>query len=106
MFIAKSNWYNSLGLSFQLHYRCWALTRTPLGYPVAVLCHGDQTALNLQDLSLHVFQQIIDGMDVGVGQLITLFLGLGSYRIDQPTSRPTPLACPHHQCELSCIASG
>lgn len=30
---------------------------------------------------LYVFQQIIDGVDVGAGQVITLVLGLGSCRV-------------------------
>ena len=33
-----------------------------------------------------MLQQITAGADVGVGQLITLALDLGSYRVGQPTS--------------------
>ena len=50
--------------------------------------HGDPPALDLQDLPLHVLQQIIDEVDVGLGQLLTLFLGLGSGRIGQSASSP------------------
>ena len=62
------------GLWFLLHYQYWILT---VRYPVVALCHGDPVALELQDWSLHVLQQIIDGVDVGAGQLRDLDLGLG-----------------------------
>lgn len=39
-------------------------------------CHGDPAALDLQDWPLHVLQQFIDGLDVGLGQLKPLELGL------------------------------
>lgn len=47
----------------------------------------------LQHWPLHMLQQILDGLDVGVGQLITL--GLGSCRTGQSTSSPlsSPLEC-------------
>lgn len=49
MFVAVSPWS---GLRLLLHYHCWILPRTPLGYPVVVpLC--------LQEL-----QQFIDALDV------------------------------------------
>ena len=35
-------------------------------------------ALDLQDWPLHMLQQLIDGVDVGVDQLKSLDLGLGS----------------------------
>ena len=47
----------------------------PLGYPVVVQRHGDPAALGLLNRSLHMLQQITDGVDVGVGQLS---LGSGS----------------------------
>lgn len=34
------------------------------------LCHGDPEALILQAQVLHMFQHFIDGIDVGVSQLI------------------------------------
>ena len=44
---------------------------------VIALCHEDPAALELQDWTLHTLQQFIDGVDVGVGQLKALDLGLG-----------------------------
>ncbi|KAL6031843.1 hypothetical protein STEG23_030819, partial [Scotinomys teguina] len=55
----------------------WALTGAPLRYPVVALCHGGPSALILLDQFLHVLQQFIDGMGVGLDQLIALVLGLG-----------------------------
>jgi hypothetical protein len=60
-----------------LHYQYRMLTRTPLGYPLVVQCLGGHAALDLQDWPLHALQQFIDGMDVRVGQLKALDLGLG-----------------------------
>ena len=88
------------GLWLLLHYDCWALIGTPLGYPVVALCRGGPAALGLQDLSLHVLQQITDGVDVGVGQLIALILGLGGAGLVGLPALPHP----HHQVELSSIA--
>ena len=42
-----------------------------------ILCHGAPAALGVQDRLLHVLQQVIDVVDVGVGQLIALDLSLG-----------------------------
>lgn len=53
------------------------LTMTPLSYPVVALCRGDPTALDLKDWPLHLLQQFIDRVDVRVGQLRPLDLGLG-----------------------------
>lgn len=39
----------------------------PLGHPVVTLCHGDPVALDLQGWSLHILQQITDGVDIEVG---------------------------------------
>lgn len=36
---------------------------------VVALCHGDAIALDLKNQHLHVHQQFIHGVDVGVGQL-------------------------------------
>ena len=44
--------------------------RTSLGYPIVVLCHGDPVALNLD---LHMLQQFIDEVGVGVGNLFSCF---------------------------------
>ena len=60
-----------------LHYQYWILTGSPLGYTFVSLCHGDPTTLDLQDQPFHILWQFIDGVDVGMGQLKALDLGLG-----------------------------
>lgn len=52
------------GLWFLLQYRCWALTGTPIGYPVVALCHGNFAVLGLLDWLLHMLLQIIDEVDI------------------------------------------
>ena len=52
-----------LGLWLLQHCQYWILTRTPLGYSVVVLCHGDPTASDLQDWSLHVLWKFMGGVD-------------------------------------------
>lgn len=47
-----------------------------------------------------MFKQIIDGVDMGAGQILTLVLGLGICGFGQPAS----YSHPHHQVELSSIA--
>lgn len=49
--------------------------RTPLRYFVVFLCYGDPAALEKQDELFHMFQQIINGVDVGLDQLKALYLG-------------------------------
>ena len=44
---------------------------------LVVLCHGNPAAFVLQDWPLHMLLQFIDGVDVEVGQLKVLDLGLG-----------------------------
>lgn len=53
---------------------------------------GDPAALDLQARPLHMLQQVMDGVDVGAGQVITLVLALGSCRV---VCLPV-LPCPHH----------
>lgn len=48
---------------------------TPLRYPIVALSHRDPVAVNLQIRSLHMLQQIIDEVAVGVEPRITLGLG-------------------------------
>ena len=60
------------GLWLLLHYQYWILTRTPLRYSVP----WRSCSLVLQVWSLHVLQQFIDEVGVGVGQLKALDLGL------------------------------
>ena len=69
------------GLQFLSPYRCWALTRVSLGYCVVTLSWGDPAALGLQIRSLHMLQKILDGMDDGASQVLSLCLGLGSCRV-------------------------
>lgn len=63
----------------------------PLGFPVVVLCHGDPVVLDLSVHPLHILQQLIDCVDIGVGQLVALVLGLGSSWVGQLTSFPSSL---------------
>lgn len=44
--------------------------------PVVALCYGDPAALVMQHQPLHLLQLFIGGVDVGVGQLNTVSLGL------------------------------
>jgi hypothetical protein len=74
------------GLWLLLHYQYWIFTGTPLGYPAVALCHGDPAAFVLQDQPLHVLEQFIHGVDVGVGQPKPLDLGLGGSWVGQPSS--------------------
>jgi len=50
---------------------------TPLSYPVVTLCHRDPAVLVLQDWPFRALGQFIDGVDIRVGQLKGLDLGLG-----------------------------
>ena len=73
-------WFKAVGF-------CYTIDVGPaLGLLLDILCHGDPSALSLKDQSLHMLLQIIIWVDVGVGQLITLVLGLGSYRVRQSAS--------------------
>jgi hypothetical protein len=72
MFISKNHWFGSRTLTSAT----LDPSKTPLVYPVVTLCYGYSTALDLQNWCLHVFQQLIDGVDVGVGQFRALDLGL------------------------------
>jgi hypothetical protein len=45
------------------------LTGTHLKCTVVALCHGDLTALVLEDCPFHILQWFIDGVHVGVNQL-------------------------------------
>ena len=52
-----------------MNHQYWTLTETPLRHPAVALSHGDPAAMILQDQSLNVPQQVIEKLDVGVGQL-------------------------------------
>ena len=80
-------------LCFLLHYQCWALTGTPLGYPAVALCCGNPAALGLQDQFLHMLQQIPDG--VGQHLAVVLCLGRSACQLSLVLN---------HEGELSCIA--
>lgn len=84
-------------LWFLLHYWCWILTGTFLGYPDVVLCCEDSTALRLQDWPFYMLQQITKGVDIGVGWPVFWAW------VDAGLVNPPAFACPHHQDELFCV---
>lgn len=65
-------------------------------HPLVALCCGHSAALGLQDWPLHMYQKIIYGMNVGMGQLIILVLCLGNCR----SSSSSPLSLPPGVCVL------
>ena len=74
-------------LSYEI-YQKWALSEH-LRYSATALHCEDLVVLSLQDQLLHMLQQITDGMDVEVHQLITLDLSLSSCTVGQfPNSVP------------------
>lgn len=68
MFIAISRWSCSRILGFGILSLGWALIKTPLGYPIISVSHGDSAVTVLQDQSLCALRQIKDGTAVRVGQ--------------------------------------
>ena len=93
MFIAKNHWS---GLSpLVSSTQCWAPTRTLSGHPAATLCCGNPAVLGLRVRSLHMLWQLIDGVDVETGQVITLGLGLGSCRVGPPDGKWGQLSYDH-----------
>lgn len=83
MFIVKSHWSGSRPrVSATLSIDAGL----PLRHPVVALCHGDPVALDLQGWSLHVLQQITEGVDVE--WVMTLVVGLGDCRVGQPARSP------------------
>jgi hypothetical protein len=75
MFTAMSHWSDLRSLALP-HHQYWDLTGTPLGYPAVALCDGDPVALDLQNQPLLMLEQLMDEVDIGVGQLKTLDLDL------------------------------
>lgn len=67
---------------------------------ILLLLCGDSATLGLQEQPLHMFQQITDGVDARMGQLITLALGLGGCWVDQQMA----LLHPQYHGELSSTA--
>ena len=85
--------WSGQGLWLLLHHQYWTLTEMPLRYPAVGLNHRNPLGMVLQDWSLHVLQQVIDGVVVGMGQIKTLHVGLGGSCIAYPgpPSEPIPL---------------
>lgn len=71
MFIAMSHWFGSRPLTSATPHQDSSLISC------CCLDHGDPVVMILQDQPLHTFQKFIDEVDVGVGQLKSLNLGLG-----------------------------
>lgn len=88
VFIAMIHW-SGLRLRNSTTCSMLATPRTLRGHSVGALCCGHPAALGLWVRFLHMVQQIVDGMDVGLGQVITLGLGLGlgSYRAGPPDGK-------------------
>jgi hypothetical protein len=110
MFIAVSPWSGSRPRA-SATLSILILTGTPLRYPVVALCHRDPAALDLQDWPFHVFQQFIDGVDVGVDQLKSTGSGPGgSWSAHQlsyaQTTRMSPLALPWLAHPIPLLARG
>lgn len=64
------------GVWLLLYHQYWTLKETGLGYPAVDPSHGDPAAMVQQDRPLHALQHVIDGVDVGAGQLTGPDLGL------------------------------
>lgn len=77
-----------LGLVWGQDYQYWILGL--LSDLLFYLCHWDSTALGLQDQSFKELQKPRDDVDVGVGQLKALDLGLGCSWAGQTSSSPAP----------------
>lgn len=73
LFTWKYTLQRVIGVVWDLWSHFWVFTRAPPGYPAVALCWGDFTALCLQVWSLHMIQQIINGVDEGAG--LVRFLG-------------------------------
>lgn len=84
------------GLWSPLHIWCWGPTRILPGHSTGNLYYGDPAAFSLWVRSLHMRQPIIDGVDVGAGQDITLNLVLGSYMIVVPDGNWGQLSHAHY----------
>lgn len=88
--MAMSYWSGSRLLQHQY----WTLIGTLVGYPLVAMCHGDTDGLVLQSQPFHILQQLIDGIDVWVGQLKVLDMGFsGSWVglfLTQATSANSP----------------
>jgi hypothetical protein len=72
------------------HHQYQVLIRTPLGYPLVALCHGDPAALEQQAWPFHMPQTFADDIDFGVGKFRALDLCLSGSWASQPASSPYP----------------
>lgn len=68
-----SHWSRSRPLA---HHDHDTPTVTPLGYSAVAQRPRESVAIILQDQSLHMLQQVIDGVDDRVGQTKAQYLGL------------------------------
>lgn len=61
-----------------VHHQSWTLIKTSLRYPAVVLSHGSPAAMGPKDspFMLSVLWEVIDRVDVGVGQFKALDMGL------------------------------
>lgn len=76
MFILMSHWSGSRLMALA-HNHHWTLTQTSVRYPAGAPSHEDPVANIPQDQSLHMFQQVLDGVDVIVGQPKVKDVGFG-----------------------------
>lgn len=76
MFIAVSHCLVQC-LWFLVYHHHWMLTETPMEYPVATLSYGSPAVIIPQNQSFHVFNHIIDWVDIRVGQINALGVCLG-----------------------------
>jgi len=103
MFIAISLWF-----VFKVFGFCCTINTgsSPglFGYPVVALCHGDLTALDLQDQPLHGLQQFTGGADVGVGQHHGLITGYLHQAIPHSLQFLLSSLCSHPSASFSSIS--
>ena len=76
------------GLWLLLHYQYWIFSRTPW---ISHCCTVSWRSCSFESAGLpfDILQHLIDGVDVGAGQLRALDPSLGSSWAAQPTSSPT-----------------
>lgn len=95
---------------FWYHHH-WILTQTPFRYPVST--RVIQTTWIPQDLSLHELQQVLDGVDIRVGQhqvqllawVVDVLLILGYWGCPLRQGSEPVLLCPCHLGQFS-LTSG
>lgn len=60
-----------------VHYHHGTLNKTPLWYPAVTPSNGDPAGIVPQDQSIPAFQEVLDGVDVRMGQAKNPNMGLG-----------------------------